>query len=534
MAGTWGALITADAGLADAATYKEKQDAHNAIMAAADGLVTALKAHGGSDADIATATGRSAAAKEMAGTWGALITADAAFTAAQGAVDMDGTNEEMKEDYQALQTAADALVTALKAAGEDTTAAAKVSGEAKAMVANLNQKIADAAKKAADDAKKAADDASAAMMALTAKLWTAIGETPLANNGSGTDFANDTGVFSVERVVTGGNNGSAALKKDKDVMAMHGWEGSEHTGTATTANGGGSYTARIYTNMEAPTEGDKFSTLSGYNSTDDNLPSGSFDAGKVASPSITVTAGTQEFDLPDNTLQVRFSGTYHGVAGTYNCTPSDTNTKCSATVADPGFTFAGGTWTFSPNDPDDKVSSGADDTVYLAYGWWLHEADDGTATVSAFIAERGEVTDASGIDTLKGTATYKGGAAGKYAISAGTHNDAGHFTADAMLEADFNADKITGTINNFMGSDGMARDWSVSLEEGSIADNGTIATVSDGTVWTMGGMDGSASGQWSGTLQGNDGGVPTMGTGVFHSEFGNTGRMVGAFGVDKQ
>ena len=44
-----------------------------------------------------------------------------------------------------------------------------------------------------------------------------------------------------------------------------------------------------------------------------------------------------------------------------------------------------------------------------------------------------------------------------------------------------------------------------------------------------------ASGEWSGTLYNNgDDGVPQVGTGTFYSTYGSEGKMVGAFGVDKQ
>ena len=55
------------------------------------------------------------------------------------------------------------------------------------------------------------------------------------------------------------------------------------------------------------------------------------------------------------------------------------------------------------------------------------------------------------------------------------------------------------------------------------------------TVWTIDGTAGSKSGQWSGSLQDNgDDGVPKVGTGTFHSTYGQDGRMVGAFGANKQ
>lgn len=127
-----------------------------------------------------------------------------------------------------------------------------------------------------------------------------------------------------------------------------------------------------------------------------------------------------------------------------------------------------------------------------------------------------------------------GGAAGKYALSSSTGgtNDAGHFTARVMLDADFDDDTVT--IDQFMGADGMSRDWSVELKESSFGDTGPISTIGAGaeTVWTIGGTDGASAGEWSGTLYGNGGDtVPTVATGTFRSTYGQDGRMVGVFGA---
>ena len=97
--------------------------------------------------------------------------------------------------------------------------------------------------------------------------------------------------------------------------------------------------------------------------------------------------------------------------------------------------------------------------------------DSSTFKASAFHFSKSTVTNATGIDALEGTATYTGGAAGKYALysATGGTNDAGQLTADATIEADLGDNsavgKITGTIYNFTGADGMARDWSVELEK---------------------------------------------------------------------
>ena len=87
-----------------------------------------------------------------------------------------------------------------------------------------------------------------------------------------------------------------------------------------------------------------------------------------------------------------------------------------------------------------------------------------------------------------------------------------------------------------MGADGKSRNWSVELKEAAIADGGGIARdTADDTVWTIGGTAAAASGAWSGTLQDNGAdGVPKVATGTFNSTYGGDGRMVGAFGANKQ
>ena len=55
------------------------------------------------------------------------------------------------------------------------------------------------------------------------------------------------------------------------------------------------------------------------------------------------------------------------------------------------------------------------------------------------------------------------------------------------------------------------------------------------TKWTIGETAADAAGRWSGTLYDNgDDDVPMIGTGTFVSTYSTEGRMVGAFGVNKQ
>ncbi len=343
---------------------------------------------------------------------------------------------------------------------------------------------------------------------------------------------------------------------DTTVAANHGWEGKRYTGAA----GGDSYEAMVYSNVGAPKEGDKFgqigvtSAATGYKygltADGETTAEFTFMPANVASSDFDQTAGHKEFEL-GKMRRVEIDGSYHGVPGIYYCTPASDNT-CAAQVATKGFnlgvvgsddTFSveGEAWTFEPANPEARVTE-SEDSAYSSYGWWLKKtADDQTYTASAFHDFKGLDTPEIAVPSA-GTAKYEGGAAGKYAFSSSTGglNEAGHFTAQATLNAKFGAgaddDTISGTIHTFkVGDSGEDRTWIVHLHEGGIAATGGIAREDDdGTTWEMMQDDtnASASGDWSGQLreQGTDG-VPGAVTGVFYSEYGNTGKMVGAFGA---
>ena len=227
-------------------------------------------------------------------------------------------------------------------------------------------------------------------------------------------------------------------------------------------------------------------------------------------------------------------------------------------------TLGGGTWVFV-HDMDAMTSKV--DVNYLFFGWWLMKDDDGIPTsASAFTGTGGTVGVSADNtpNTLSGSATYAGQAAGKFAISGTTDGagDAGHFTAAAMLTATFgpNADPnnggVSGTLDNFMANDESVP-WSVSLHramwDADQTDNpgGFTSTtilpddaIAQGTTWSIDGNSGGETGSWSGQMydespgsvaEGGDGSdVPTSATGTFHSRFGGTHTMVGAFGAERE
>ena len=506
--------------------------------------------------------------------------AEMAVMAASEAVDaLDGaSNDEAIENAQGLIDMAQDAIGELDAAdqGDLSTELATVQDrhdKAEAFAAlTEEQQQAEEERRMAE--QEAAREAMAAMAATAAKLYAGIaaqngtaatvaagtalsaGERAAAYNDDGTP----TGATVDTRIMVGiGTDTPVALSEDKKTMVAdnHGWAGKRYMAEP---DDDGMYEAMVYSNVGDPMEGDMFGQV-GVTTPADGYEYGLNEGGElttiapanVASSSFDQSAGTKEFELPTNTVRVMIPGSYHGVSGTYYCTPASSST-CAAQVAADGFTLGGtadadnafttggGTWTFKPGNPDDRVTS-MPDAIYASYGWWLHKSEDGSMfTASAFADVKGAVPAAAALDTLQGTATYMGGAAGKYALSSSTGgtNDAGHFTARATLNADFSDNSITGMIDNFMGADGMDRNWSVELKKAALATTGGITRTGAGesdndTVWTMGGTAASASGEWSGMLYDNGAdGVPKVGTGTFHSTFNGDGQMVGAFGVNKE
>ena len=484
----------------------------------------------------------------------AIMQAETALMNAETALEMLGasaTDAEMEAAYRAVQQAADNLVTALKANG-GTPAAVETATTARQNAMNMADEL---SQKIADDAVTA----EAAMAVLATKLYDGISTFELFRDTSTrvAGYDGDTDLLSARPFAV-----PVPLKEDKTAMVapLNGWTGSVRTATVDTGTNAGTYTAHMYGNIEAPTPGQKFSVRyptqfsAATGVLDTTTTEG--DATKVASPSFDHSAGHKAFKLGDNNVAVVIPGSFHGVAGNYECVPGTGNT-CAAQVAASGFNLGGvdatnafgaanAAWTFKPSNPDAMVTS-VPDTVYAVYGWWMHEAPDGTFTANVFRSLRGNATQQANairvdITALQGTATYRGGAAGLYALksSTGGTNDAGHFTADAELVANFTGNKrITGTIDKFMGSDGMSRDWSVALQEHALGNTGAFSAVGgsstyNSTAWTIDGVAASDSGLWSGTFfeQDSASGVPQVATGTFYTTYDRVGRMFGAFGVN--
>ena len=250
-------------------------------------------------------------------------------------------------------------------------------------------------------------------------------------------------------------------------------------------------------------------------------------------------------------------GTFHGVQGNFKCWVNAANVcairvdmldgyhrlRLGAFNTDTDVFDAtnqqaqGNYWTFEPHDSNDRLP----DDSWNLYGWWLHKSADGENYVAAAAPIFAGVQNLPDTQSLTGTATYSGGAAGLYAFD-NEGGDTGSFTARARLTADFDGNEVKGTIDRFTGRDGRPRDWSVELEvqgfeddNGNIyGDDGTTGSIK-GTKWTIGGVVGDGGGKWSGAFTAESSrGPPTTVVGSFTAVQGTEGRMVGSFGADRQ
>ncbi len=351
--------------------------------------------------------------------------------------------------------------------------------------------------------------------------------------------------------VTVGELDTVNLERDKGAMvtAPAGWTGAKYTLT----DEGTTYEAMVYDNRySAP--GRPFRVAWKDELTDDGiLPGANVNAAEGIMLDVELAAGPNLLAPADETYKVR--GTFTGVPGEFFCKPAAGRACAARLSAEEGsevglgdsnaslqFAFTNG-WTFKPDNVNDRVIPDPD-VAFISYGYWIKKSASGKWDVSAFHhAYRGALPSFSGLDgddNLGGTATYTGGAAGVYALSA----EAGTFTADAELVADFTNNKVTGTIDGFMterftgGGDAMARGWSVELHQQAVGDGGGMepdtSSGSTGlTRWTVDGTAAPASGKWEGAFYGRGGkGLrPKAATGSFYAEHGMNGRMVGAFGV---
>ncbi len=281
-------------------------------------------------------------------------------------------------------------------------------------------------------------------------------------------------------------------------------------------------------------------------------------ATRIVPKRVVMPANDTMHYLEGQSIEATLSQATGTVEGMLTCTA---DAGCTQIEVPQGGGFAtaiiGTAWEFVSNANADM----AEDKDYLWFGYWVHapENQNDSYGVSTFnggsgLPDRG---DAGSIETLDGTATYKGSAAGKYALREQQLNDRGQaedlsgtfgrFTASAVLTADFagTGDKgrgsnltIRGAITNFR--DGETNlGLKVNLMPADIGNDGVIGGVTPGVTAANIGLIVGGKGTWNGTFHGMSRATPTLGfpTGVsgdFNSHFGSgptLGSVVGAFGA---
>ena len=264
--------------------------------------------------------------------------------------------------------------------------------------------------------------------------------------------------------------------------------------------------------------------------TDDNRP-------RIVSSEFTSRSGTTDHTELDafTAGRVQYSGTYAGVSGHYVC-----STGCTVTVNGDGEIVALTGWTFQATAKEADIKVAMDDADYLYFGWWK-QTTTSTGVIpmaGVFVGEKGSAFDApieNGVSNvnLAASATYTGDAVGLYSWDDKVRETAhaGNFTAKAVLEADFDDDKITGTINGFRLNGGTTDPgWSVSLHFNDDDDDDPEPV----TTWKSGSVEDKETGVWAYSMydeKADASNTPTTVIGQFRSQFHDTGNMVGAFGA---
>ena len=575
------------------ATLEDQQAAQQAIHDAAVELLTVLEANNGSAGDIISATSARDAALGMVNSLGAdiiardnraqemlaIMNAKGTLTAAQTALDSAGTDAEMLAAYQAIQKAANDLITVLGAnngSAEDITAATVTRQAAASMVSSLTEKIA-----------KAREAAAAAELAAMIKQ---VGTKNAAMDAEKAQTTDGGLGGSTASAIAAGNAGSYALAikrnrmgttvevtvngatDDNDVKFMSSdvSDGlTKHVRTHEADDDGNvmEETAMVMTDIAAP-KATPFAMVTGQilNTRDldtsrdgpDNdgdltndftaLTVVTANVGNVMSTAFPTTrSGTLNFDGDtasstdiDEAEEVR--GTYNGAMGTYRCIGAGVD-SCTVVIGDTDAATSGvqlgitnmTSWVFTP---DPGATSDVPDSMYHHYGFWIKKTTDSDGVITY-----DEVQTFTGVEEMavhpsavSGTAKYTGGALGVYTHKVldpegeTTAVSGGHFTADANLMAYFGGDDVavnkqntvTGTIDKFMLAGGESNNWSVSLE------GTTSAGVVTGTDWSASFYGADANGD---DTVDDATATPAAILGEFNAAFAN-GQVAGAFGAD--
>ena len=262
-------------------------------------------------------------------------------------------------------------------------------------------------------------------------------------------------------------------------------------------------------------------------------------------------------------------GSFLGVSGSYSCSQSCTITR----DYEGDLTFTDNPQ-FTPKIPtNDTISdvmltrtSSKQDTDYVTFGYWMTKTTSGgkdTQMITTFVNATGYEGLTGQTGSLRGEATYKGGAAGIYVLKSGDLNDPdysdGEFVANVELKAQFGNDggtvsaadqwAVTGMVNDFKPREGDhdLSAWNLDLKKANLgtrtASTGVISDpsldIDNGASFTGTTSGGGLEGEWNGSFFGNAG-IGTTGDGddypeavigEFNGHFVN-GHVAGAFGAE--
>ena len=357
------------------------------------------------------------------------------------------------------------------------------------------------------------------------------------------------------------------LDASTTVAALGDWQGAQYV--KTDSDGMVTDTAVIYTN-QGPPKRELFATKHAATLNNGRIPHANLAALMPMSNEFQTTPGTKTHELAEGVTvgDITLRGTLDGAPGQFRC-PS-TATTCTSQGGPDKTTILGEGWYFIA---DANAMTSTPSTTYSAFGWWLNEDGDNkradgfwfvsrlaggnTASVDGILIDD-DAAAITAVQNLRGTATYRGHAAGKvgfYDAVLGSQNVGGHFTADATLTADFQGElggseswgTMTGTLDGFM-VDGVAvNDWEVKLlserQSGDFRESNISGFTSEpnrGVVYsgvTTWSIDGKTANDQEGKHYGvfldahEDSGLPLTTVGNFTAQYGSIGSMTGGFGA---
>ena len=245
------------------------------------------------------------------------------------------------------------------------------------------------------------------------------------------------------------------------------------------------------------------------------------------------------------------SGQLQGASGTFRCNAASTGVDCTVENRGGSFNFVGD-WDFIPSSGTVQIV--VPDAQYMWFGWWARQtvrlADPPAQPTEtwAFQADHGGTRAVSVLSAATGPATYKGPAAGRYAVYEPDTGDSGigSFTASATLQADFGDGTEVGTVSGMITGFSNDSSWSLALKRKDIA-GGAIAVAADSNsvTWTIDGVP-DDSGDWEAQFY-NNLDMETAGTvtyqphgiaGTFEAEYDPSGvgaraAVIGGFGAHR-